>query len=513
MAVTSTDPVRVEQSVHAPVPSQTKPAQPARPAPVRAVTRQQAETARTALERLTTLGTMITRALMTIGGGALIFTCTNVMLFAMSRGVPAWIAWMLDPMASLALLTVLYVDGVLTEHGGERAGGWPAALRWFAGLATWLMNSWTSWYPDGRFHLVPQHPDAGGLLLHSVAPLLLILLAEASSGYRKYLAGRMGQLRETVQAWTDQEQAARQQREREERERREAAVAEDRELKRQERELELERERMQNEARLRETEAQTDIARLNAEIERDRERMALREREAEIEAEAEQRRTATEAERARVAAEIERANRLQDAEIERTRKEAETAREAQLIVAEGQAKALRIGKEAEVKAAEEERLRERQREDQEREERDRKARERAASRQTRGASQTAVPASQSRLADSSRNSAAPSQNGGTVPRDVRSALREQAEREIARRILEGSKITPADQAVLANRYGKGETWVGDRVRTARRRLANDSDFELEVIASALEDEAPVSQETRASEPGSGEGAEQHERTQ
>ncbi|MEY9961327.1 hypothetical protein [Streptacidiphilus sp. MAP5-52] len=513
MAVISTTPVRADQSVYAPVPSQAPSKPGLRPAPVRAVTRQQAEAARTALERLTKLGTMITRALMTIGGGALIFTCTNVMLFAMSRGVPSWIAWMLDPMASLALLTVLYVDGVLTEHGGERAGGWPAALRWFAGLATWLMNSWTSWYPDGRFHLIPQHPDAGGLLLHSVAPLLLILLAEASSGYRKYLAGRMGELRETVQAWTDQEQAAKAQREREERERREAAVAEERELRRQERERELERERLENEDRQREREERAALARLAAESERERERVALREREAEIEAAAEQRRIASEAERERARAEIERARREQEAEIERRTQEAEAAREAQLIVANGQAEALRIEKEAEVKAAAEELQRGLRQAALEQQERERRAAERAAARQTRATSQTVPAASRNRLADSSQNAAAASQNGGTVPRDVRSALREQAEREIARRILEGSKITPADQAVLANRYGKGETWVGDRVRTARRRLANDTDFELEVIASALEDQAPVSAETQASEPGQGDSAEQHERTQ
>ncbi|MBC3844590.1 hypothetical protein GXW82_43745 [Streptacidiphilus sp. 4-A2] len=97
---------------------------------------------------------------------------------------------------------------------------------------------------------------------------------------------------------------------------------------------------------------------------------------------------------------------------------------------------------------------------------------------------------------------------GTVPREARSALREQAEREVARRILEGEDISTEDQAVLANRYGKRATWVGDRMRSARRRLATDSDFELAVIASALEDQAPVSQETRDTEPA--EVDEQHE---
>ncbi|MFD0532403.1 hypothetical protein ACFQ1I_46850 [Kitasatospora arboriphila] len=159
MSITVDRPVRTS-----PVPAARHPAPghgPAAPAgAVHAVARQEYDAARAALARLKKLGDMITRSLMSIGGGALIFTCANVTLFAMSHHVPVWIAWMLDPMASLALITVLYVDGVLAEQGGERAGTWPFVLRWFAGISTWLMNSWTSLYPDGVFALVPKHPDA-----------------------------------------------------------------------------------------------------------------------------------------------------------------------------------------------------------------------------------------------------------------------------------------------------------------------------------------------------------------
>ncbi|MEU7161375.1 hypothetical protein [Streptomyces chrestomyceticus] len=81
------------------------------------------------------------------------FTCVNVTTFAVQHHVRGWVAWMLDPLASLALLTVLYVDGVLAEQGDRRASGWPFVLRWFAGLLTWIMNCWQSLYPDGVFGL------------------------------------------------------------------------------------------------------------------------------------------------------------------------------------------------------------------------------------------------------------------------------------------------------------------------------------------------------------------------
>jgi hypothetical protein len=485
-----------DESVYAP-PAAARPpgrAKPAASAP-HVVTRQEAQAAKVALARLERLGKTITKALITIGLGALVFTMANVMLFAISRGIPGWIAWMLDPLASLALLTVLYVEGVLTELGGRRSGGWPGALRWFAGTATWLMNSWTSWFPDGRFHLIPQHPDAGGLLLHSVAPMLLIFLAEASSGYRRYLAGRLAELRETLQVFDDQEQAARDARDREIRERREREENERREAERAEREAARERERAEREARQREIEAKAEIEKLHAQ-------RSLMEREAQLDAERAERERENEAARAQA-----------EAEIERARAEAEAAREAEIIKAQGEAEAARLLAEEQVRAREEERRLQREREEREAEERRLRNEQRARERQARAASRTSEVSS--RIASgpasisggsTSQNGALPSQTGQSVPREVRSELREQAEREVARRLLDGGAITPADQAALAVRYGRKETWVGDRIRSARQRLTDDPDFELAVIASALEDAEPVSQKTRDSEP-----EEQHQR--
>lgn len=487
------------------------------------VTCQEYEAANAAVAKLTHLGHLITRSLMSIGGGALVFTCINVTLFAMSHDIPGWIAWMLDPMASLALITVLYVDGVLAEQGGERAGTWPFLLRWFAGISTWLMNSWTSLYPDGHFTLIPEHPDAGGLLLHSVAPFLLITMAEASSGYRKYLARRLGELRETVQSFEDQQQAAKSERERLTREENERAERERREAERAEREDRRLREDREHQQRLESERAReaAEIARIaaTAETERLRKQAELENARAQREAEKAQREREAEIERLREETALENARALREAErlrIERENEEARLRREQEIeadrlrIVreneearrrSEAEREALRIRAEGEAQAKvllAQEQVRQQQAAEQERRakeaaeaaEKRRKAEERAAARQQRLASQTARTL---RSAASRSVSEVASQNGGTVPREVRSQLREQAEREVARLMLEGSEI---DQQAIGERYGKGETWVGDRIRSAKRRLANDSEFEFAVISSALEDEMPVSEETK-----------------
>ncbi|MCU7827403.1 hypothetical protein KSNIM_38400, partial [Kitasatospora sp. DSM 101779] len=177
-------------------------------------------------------------------------------------------------------------------------------------------------------------------------------------------------------------------------------------------------------------------------------------------------------------------------ESEEARQRSEAEREALRIKAEGEAQAQILLANEQVRrqqAAEQER---REKEAAEAAAKRRKAEERAAARQQRLASQTPRA---SRTVASRSLSEITSQNGGTVPRELRSQLREQAEREVARLMLEGSEI---DQRAIGERYGKGETWVGDRIRSAKKRLANDAEFENDVIASALEDEMPVSEETK-----------------
>ncbi|MCT2546251.1 pinin family protein [Streptomyces atratus] len=455
------------------------------------VSADDASKAKRSIAKLDEVLAMVTKALLTLGGGALIFTCVNVTRFGVSHEIPWYIAWMLDPLASLALITVLYVDGVLAEHGGDyKPGGWPFLLRWTAGLSTWVMNCWTSLYPDGHFHFIPQKPDAGGILLHSVAPALLILLAEAATGYRKYATRRRGELtaiiarfdsakaaeRETAEKRAREEAereaaAKRAKAEREEKTKREAA---EREAARRERE---EIARLENERRTAESEAAERTRR--AEIETERERLQLQERAVEIEAA-----------RRKTDAEIEAQKRRQQWELTQAELDRETSRQAELTTAEAQAEALR--KEAEA-AAEAERIKAeaeaRALEEAERAKRQR-ALERAAAR-TRPASETgearasisAGRASESGAALSAVPALTASENGVRVPREVREKQRDEAERYIAKCALSG--IAP-DLERLGNQYGKGETWVGDRVRTARRRLTEEDGFEASVISDALD---------------------------
>ena len=146
---------------------------------------------------LQSLQTNLTKVLVAVAVVALAFTATNVTLFAIDHHISPWIAWLLDPMVAVALGAVLIVDGRLSEHG-VHPSGWASALRWFAGLGTWLMNCWSSLWPDGAPFGMPRQVDPAGLVLHSVPPILLIVLAEAITHYRRAILDRIAVLREQV---------------------------------------------------------------------------------------------------------------------------------------------------------------------------------------------------------------------------------------------------------------------------------------------------------------------------
>ncbi|MFF3458649.1 hypothetical protein ACFYXH_30905 [Streptomyces sp. NPDC002730] len=83
----------------------------------------------------------LTRVLVAVAFVALVFTASNVTMFAIDHHVSPWIAWMLDPMVAVALGAVLIFDGRLSEYR-LTSSGWAGVLRWFAG--TWVMNCWSS---------------------------------------------------------------------------------------------------------------------------------------------------------------------------------------------------------------------------------------------------------------------------------------------------------------------------------------------------------------------------------
>lgn len=107
-------------------------------------------------------------ALLTMG-----FSLQNIHDFAAQHGVQDPIAWFVAPAVDLALIAALLGDAVLSRHQLD-AGKWATALRWYAGAATVVLNSWQSW----------AKLDAAGILLHTAMPVLLFVLAEAASPYR-----------------------------------------------------------------------------------------------------------------------------------------------------------------------------------------------------------------------------------------------------------------------------------------------------------------------------------------
>ncbi|MFE2877471.1 hypothetical protein ACFXG6_20710 [Streptomyces roseus] len=163
-------------------------------------------TARPPLEQIAVLEGMLsklTRVLVAVAFVALVFTASNVTMFAIDHHVSPWIAWLLDPMVAVALGTVLIFDGRLSEYG-LYPSGWAAGLRWFTGLGTWVMNCWTSLWPAGSSFGFPREVDPAGLVLHSVPPVLLIVLAEAINHYRGQILAKCAALRALVDAEVDE---------------------------------------------------------------------------------------------------------------------------------------------------------------------------------------------------------------------------------------------------------------------------------------------------------------------
>jgi hypothetical protein len=102
----------------------------------------------------------------------LCFTMTNVQQFAAAGAqvgsLAWWSAWLLDPMVSLVLLAVLRAEQVTTRYQ-VNTGVWPRVAKWALLSATYVMNTWVSWAAG----------SASGVVLHTVAPLVVVIAAEA----------------------------------------------------------------------------------------------------------------------------------------------------------------------------------------------------------------------------------------------------------------------------------------------------------------------------------------------
>lgn len=111
----------------------------------------------------------------------LAFTMVNVQAFA-AQGAALWsllwfAAWLLDPMVSLVLIAVLRAEQITARYQVGDHTKWIRRTKVFAFLATYAMNTWSSFLSW----------DVAGIVLHSVPPLLVFCAAETAPVLRDRL--------------------------------------------------------------------------------------------------------------------------------------------------------------------------------------------------------------------------------------------------------------------------------------------------------------------------------------
>ncbi|MGX1785047.1 hypothetical protein ACWIGF_28530 [Streptomyces diastaticus] len=238
-----------------------------------------------------------------------------------------WSAWILPLVVDVAVVISIRVDAIVARMGGSTSG-WPVVLRVLTGGASVLLNVGGS----------ALKGDWVGAAVHTAAPAVLIVVAEASLKWRREIAAASARIeaerREQAEerkreqreredrsrAEREAERAAREARERAardaEREAREQAVA-DRERER-EHEARIAREEREHEARIAREQAEREDARQ----ERERADAARQAREAQDRAD---RLAREERERARLERERTEAARLAYEQAERRRAESQKA--------------------------------------------------------------------------------------------------------------------------------------------------------------------------------------------
>lgn len=253
--------------------------------------------------------TTLRRGTWAITAGAVLFSVLTVTPLV-ERVTPAewqWTAPILPVVVDTAVVIVVRLDSTVSRLGGS-TGGWPAVLRWMTGLFTLLLNVGDS----------ALKSDLVGVAVHAVAPLLLIVTAEAGLAYRRKIAVQLEQLersRREQEECSRREQETRRERERQQREHAEREAREHAER--------LERERAEREAAQRREEREHA-----AQLERERaEREAAARREEREEAERIRREEQQRQDRARAEQlererqERERADRERREQLERERAE------------------------------------------------------------------------------------------------------------------------------------------------------------------------------------------------
>ncbi|MEU6492978.1 DUF2637 domain-containing protein [Streptomyces sp. NPDC046984] len=215
-----------------------------------------------------------------ITAGAVLYSVLTVTPLVQQVTPDAW-DWtgpILPIVVDSAVVIVIRLDSVVSRLG-MRGGAWPGLLRWMTGMMTLLLNIGNSALAG----------DLVGVAVHAVAPLLLIVTAEAGLAYRRALVAGLARVKREQDAEHERsraEQKAAARAAREEREAREAREREDREhdedrRERRERETREHAWRMQQEQAEREDRQAREQREHEARMERERTERAVVEKAAE----------------------------------------------------------------------------------------------------------------------------------------------------------------------------------------------------------------------------------------
>ncbi|MFF0754424.1 DUF2637 domain-containing protein [Streptomyces sp. NPDC004267] len=244
-----------------------------------------------------------------ITAGALLFSVLTVTPLVRAVSPPGWewTAPILPLVVDAAVIIVVRLDSVISRLGGS-GGAWPALLRWMTGIMTLALNVGNS----------ALHHDWVGMAIHSVAPLLLIVTAEAGLAYRRAISAALARIAREQEAAAERERADREAREQKDRNDRERERAAAEQAEREARELAAAQQREQ---------ADREEARLQAERDHalavEKERTAREEAARKAEAEREERKLAAQLEADRDA-------REHAARLERERADREAAERLRL---------------------------------------------------------------------------------------------------------------------------------------------------------------------------------------
>ncbi|MFD8300694.1 DUF2637 domain-containing protein, partial [Streptomyces bauhiniae] len=199
--------------------------------------------------------------------GAVLYSVLTVTPLVLRFTPAGWelTAPILPLVVDAAVVIVVRVDAIVARLDGD-AGFWPALLRWLTGFMTLGLNVADS----------ALRGDLVGVGVHSVAPTLLIVVAEAGLKWRRAIAVAVERIEREHQAEAERER--RERREREERERADREREQEAARLERERQDRIERERLEHAARIAREEREHAAA-----LEREREERADARRREELE--------------------------------------------------------------------------------------------------------------------------------------------------------------------------------------------------------------------------------------